>query len=186
MELTYSTAEGGAPDQGAHPQARRHSRTTVFKAATIFPVLRDAGFPIANVSQFGVMGHCALPLSLSQCVHLTFDDREFLPAEVRWAQGDRYGLQFAEPRTDLPGVPQYELTCAETDDSLHPRAPRFPVDLPATLITTLPMMPGLVRNISRGGMLIEVSARFRSFSSVAISCGSPTEHADGRDQRPCG
>jgi len=27
-------------------------------------------------------------------------------------------------------------------------------------------------------------ARFKSFSSVAVSCGSACEHADGGDQRP--
>jgi hypothetical protein len=169
MGLTYSTAEGGAPDEPARRQEpRRHPRTTVFKAATIYPVLRDAGFPIANVSQFGVMGRCALPLSLSQCVHLTFDDREYVPAEVRWAQGDRYGLQFAEPRVDLPGIPQDELVRDPAADGLRPRAPRFPVDLPATLITTLPMMPGLVRNISRGGMLIEVRTRLREGGRLLV------------------
>jgi hypothetical protein len=34
--------------------------------------------------------------------------------------------------------------------------------------------------------VLGLRARFRSFSSVAVSCGSPGEHADGSDQRPGG
>lgn len=148
--------------------SRRHPRSTVLKAATVHPLLREAGFLIGNISQLGVMGQCALPLSLSQCVHLTFDGREFLSAEVRWAQGDRYGLQLAEPRHVVPGLSDWEISNRETIDEMPARAQRIPTDLPATLVTTLPMLPGLVRNLSRGGMLIEIGTRLREGERLLV------------------
>jgi len=167
MQGGHSTSDV-TPDQASGQNPRRHPRSTVLKAATVHPLLREAGFLIGNVSQLGVMGRCALPLSLSQCVHLTFDGREFLAAEVRWAQGDRYGLQLAEPRVGVSGLSDWETIDRETIDGMTARAQRIPTNMTATLVTTLPMLPGLVRNLSRGGMLIEIGTRLREGERLLV------------------
>lgn len=141
-----------APDAGM--ERRRHPRRTVLKTAVVFPVIKQVGFSVENISQGGMSGQCALDLSVRQLVHISFDDSAYLAAEVRWANGRNYGLMMEDallaPNFDEPPPPDIGLT---------QRSVRVAVDLAATLVVTGPMLAGTVRNMSIEGMMVEIGGR---------------------------
>lgn len=137
-------------------ERRRHPRRSVFKTALVFPILKEVGLSLENISQNGLSGICALNLSIRQPVHISFDHRCFLAAEVRWVNGKQCGLMLEDPLL-LPN-------CAgpispPPDLDLEPRATRIAVDLLATLVTSGPMLAGTIRNMSDEGMMIEIGGR---------------------------
>ena len=126
----------------------------VFKSAFLYPVMDEAGAAVSDVSDNGLSGQCALTLSLYQQVHLSFDDECYFGGQVRWVNGQRFGLLTKEP---LP----FDTT--ETDDAF-PRSrierrdtPRQTVDLTATLVTCAPVLIGTIRHLTTEGMMIETS-----------------------------
>jgi hypothetical protein len=140
----------GSLDQAAN--RRRHIRHWVLKSATIHPFREEVAFLIGNISHLGVMGRSAIPLSLRQCVFITLNGHHYMAGEVRWAEGDRFGLQLEDPLFCMPGG---QPEPASPQAGLTPRSIRIPVDLAATLVTTAPRLPARIRNISNGGMMIE-------------------------------
>lgn len=144
---------------------RRHPRQAVIKSAAVHPVMDETAFPIGNISHLGVMGRSALPLNLRQRVHFTFNGHQFLTAEVRWANGDEYGLLLDDPLFCMPGT---EPAPMNERDGEQPRSQRIPVNLQATLLITAPVLPARVRNISPGGMLLEQTGRLREGERLLV------------------
>lgn len=142
-------------DEG-NDERRRHPRRSVFKTAIVFPIYKEVGISLENMSQSGLSGICALNLSIRQPVHVSFDSRCFLAAEVRWVNGKQCGLMMEDPVL-LPNCD--ELLSPAPDLDLEARAPRIPVDLSATLVTSGPMLAGTIRNMSAEGMMIEIGGR---------------------------
>ncbi|MEV5023901.1 PilZ domain-containing protein [Sphingobium sp. LMA1-1-1.1] len=138
---------------GSIIEKRRHPRKTVFKSAFIYPVLQHAGLTVTNVSAHGLSGETALTLSLREQVHVGFNDRDFITAEVRWTNGFRVGLLAEDPLLWTTGN---DVLLEHLADSHRPREGRVPVNIAATLVTSAPVMVGTIRNISAEGMLIEV------------------------------
>jgi hypothetical protein len=167
MQRNHDTAD--ASEAGTFVEdSRRHVRTTVFKAATVYPVLREASIQISNISRLGIAGKCTLPLSLHQTINLTFDKHQYLAADIRWVHGNRYGVQLANP---IAGLPDIEPDGRRSFDGLVPRAPRIVTQLAATLVTTSPVLPGRIRNISQCGMLVEIAGRFREGERLLVKTG---------------
>ena len=61
------------------------------------------------------------------------------------------------------------------------------------ILLSLPMLPSTANtradfagSLLRALVNTSLRARFKSFSSVAVLCGTSHDHADGRDLRPCG
>lgn len=145
-------------------ERRQHPRRRVLMAAEIYPIGEEVGFPIRNISHKGVMGLSALRLCIRQRVHISFNDQRYLFGQVCWADGDRYGLELTEPLT----LPANAELVAEPDPSQLRRSPRIPVDLSATLITSLPVLPGRIRNLSQRGMLLEISSGLSEGERVLV------------------
>lgn len=137
--------------QANNAERRRYIRKAVFKTAIVFPVLEEAMLTVDNISQNGVSGTCPLTLYLHQSVHIRFGDQPFLAAEVRWVNGQRCGL-LAEERLSLPGLPEATPEFATFDG----REARIAAEMTATIVTSQPMMAAKVRNLSEGGMMIEL------------------------------
>lgn len=134
-------------------ELRRHPRQTVYKSAFLYPVLREAGFAINNVSRNGLSGQCALSLSLRDEVHVSFDKEKFVTAEVRWTKGSTCGLIVEEPLLCFGGVEENELSVP----GCPVREPRLAADLSATIVKSSPVLVGTVRNMSPEGMMIEAA-----------------------------
>ncbi|WP_346765606.1 PilZ domain-containing protein [Sphingobium sp. TB-6] len=135
------------------PEQRRHTRKTVFKSALLYPVQDEVGLSVENVSHSGLSCQCVLVLGLLQQVHVSFDGQSFRSAEVRWVKGTRCGLLMEEPLLWIDGI---EIDPDTSSQNHPPREHRVPVTLPATLITSAPVLPGTIRNMSVEGMMIEV------------------------------
>ena len=131
---------------------RRHPRKAVFKSALIYPVLSQANLTITNISAHGVSGRTALMLSLREQVHVSFDEQDFITAEVRWTNGVQVGLLAEDP---LLWVTGNDSLMEGLSDSQRPRESRVPVNIASTLITSAPVMVGTIRNMSEEGMMIE-------------------------------
>jgi membrane-bound ClpP family serine protease len=87
---------------------------------------------------------------------------------------------FAVPSVLLSGTVDYEMYKTFRDQlATVPQTGLVIVEL-----STLGGDPEVARMMGEDVRFLR--ARFRSFSSVAVSCGSPGEHADGSDQRPGG
>ncbi|HKT78499.1 MAG TPA: PilZ domain-containing protein [Sphingobium sp.] len=142
---SFETGAGSA-DQ------RRHPRKTVFKSALLYPILKEAGLSISNLSSQGISGRCALELSLRQQVHVSFNAADFISAEVRWTHGERCGLLMEEPLLWLSG---HDTLMEQWTSDQQPREARYTVDMQATLVTSAPVMIGTIRNMSAEGMMIE-------------------------------
>ena len=136
-------------------EQRRHPRKTVFKSALIYPVLQQANLTVTNVSAHGLSGQTALTLSLREQVHVGFNGKDFITAEVRWTNGFRAGLLAEDPLLWTTGN---DFLLERLGDSHHPREGRVPVNITATLVTSAPVMVGTIRNISAEGMLIEAGS----------------------------
>lgn len=132
---------------------RQHPRRRVLMAAEIYPIEQEVGFPIRNISHKGVMGLSALRLFVRQRVHISFNDSRYLAGQVCWADGDRYGLELNEPLM-FPGGTEPLL---DPDSDHLRRNQRIPVELSATLLTSLPVLPARIRNVSQRGMLVEIA-----------------------------
>ena len=131
---------------------RRHPRRTVFKSALLYPVLEEANLSIINVSNQGISGRSALTLGLRDQVHVSFNAVDFLTAEVRWTNGSQCGLLMEEPLLWLGG---HETLMDQLAPADQPRESRLSVDMPATLVTSTPVIIGTIRNLSIEGMMIE-------------------------------
>lgn len=148
------------PDNDIHPNAkederRRHPRRAVFKTARVYPVLRQIGWNVEDISRGGMSGLCAVSLSVRQAVHVSFNQRTWLGAEVRWVNGLRCGIMMDE----LLPLPDWEEPRALAERALQGRAVRLPVDLGATMAISGPMLAATVQNISSKGMMIAVGSR---------------------------
>lgn len=153
-----------APDAADIDERRQHPRRRVLMAAEIYPIDEEVGFPVRNISQKGVMGLSALRLCIRQRVHISFNDARYLAAQVCWAEGERYGLELNEA---LP-FPTGAEPLAESDPDQLRRSPRIPVELAATLLTSLPMLPARIRNLSQRGMLLEIVSRLSEGERVLV------------------
>jgi len=143
----FTTNEGGA-------DLRRHPRRAVFKSALLYPVIKEASLSITNVSTQGLSGRSALSLGLRDQVHISFNATDFLTAEVRWTNGSQCGLLMEEPLLWLGGHETFMDQLAPDD---APRETRISVDMPATIVTSAPVMVGTIRNLSVQGMMIETA-----------------------------
>jgi hypothetical protein len=154
---------GESPEEDGDDR-RLHPRRRVLMAAEIYPVEQEVGFPIRNISHKGVMGMSALRLCIRQRVHISFNDARYLPAQVCWADGGRYGLELDEPLLFPAGTePAIEL-----DQNQLRKSPRIPVELSATLLTSLPVLPARIRNLSQRGMLMEISAQLSEGEKILV------------------
>lgn len=135
-------------------ELRRHPRQTVYKSALLYPVVREAMLAIGNISRSGLSGQCALPLSLRDTVHVSFDGEKFVTAEVRWTRGSTCGLLVEEPLVCFGGI---EGNSPATAAGEQAREPRLAADLSATIVKSAPVLVGTVRNMSLEGMMIETA-----------------------------
>lgn len=140
--------------QLADVDLRRHPRQTVFKSALLYPVVQEAQFSLKDVSTNGLRGDCAIALSLRDEVHVSFDKKKFVTAEVRWTKGSTVGLMVEEPLFLFAGVEENLGDIALVE---QPREPRLPSNLSAMIVKSAPVVVGTVRNMSLEGMMIEAS-----------------------------
>ncbi|HTH29344.1 MAG TPA: PilZ domain-containing protein [Sphingobium sp.] len=166
-----------APDTADIDERRRHPRRRVLMAAEIYPIDEEVGFPVRNISHKGVMGLSALRLCVRQRVHVSFNDARYLAAQVCWAEGERYGLELNEP---LP-FPTGAEPLIESDPDQLRRSPRIPVELAATLLTSLPVLPARIRNLSQRGMLLEIASGLSEGERILVQLRDRTVMA-GRIQ----
>lgn len=161
MFLDKAEAYLGAEDAD---DRRQHPRLRVLMAAELYPIDQEVGFPVRNISHKGVMGLSALRLCIRQRVHISFNDSRYLAAQVAWADGDRYGLELAEPLMFPAGTEPF----IDPDPEFQRRSQRIPVELSATLLTSLPVLPARIRNLSQRGMLLEVSSALSEGERILI------------------
>lgn len=145
---------------------RRSLRKAVFKSALLYPVLNQAKLAITNVSAHGVSGRTALTLSLREQVHVSFDEQDFITAEVRWTNGAQVGLLAEDPLLWTAGN---DALMGRLSDSHQPRESRIPVNIAATLTTSAPVMIGTIRNMSEEGMMIEARS-IREGTRLLVKC----------------
>lgn len=124
-------------------------------------------FQLHNLSGFGASGALATPPAPGATIELIFENGTRIGGRVRWARDALIGIEFF---TRLP------LDVLQGRGAPEPvaRAPRYRVARVATVSVNGISRPATIRNVSRGGMMIESALPLLPGQMVEISSGALT------------
>jgi hypothetical protein len=130
---------------------RAAERRSLLRQAGLHRVGNIADIRVSDVSHSGLHGVTSMLLAVRQRVHVSFDGVRFFPSDIRWRNGDEYGLETMSPLIFPMGGGPIEVA----EDNGQDRAMRLAVDIRARVATSLPPQSVRVRNISEGGAMVE-------------------------------
>lgn len=121
-------------------------------------------FDLHNLSGFGASGAVSIDLAPGTTVELQFENGHRIGGRIRWAREALIGVEFFNrlPLDVLHGRGHSEPVA---------RAPRYRVARMATIAVNGITRPGTIRNVSRGGMMIETALPLLPGQWIQISTG---------------
>jgi hypothetical protein len=161
-ETTFSFSEL-APRPPERRTAPRHL-TILRVGALIGPAGRELCL-IRNISAGGLMAHVYSCHATGEEVTVELKGNHQISGKVIWAEQSNIGIQF-DARVD---VPEMLSSHALLDNGWQPRLPRCEVDRLATVRCGARLYGANTRDISQGGVKLEVDEPLEADSQVVVA-----------------
>jgi len=161
-ETTFSFPEE-APQR---PDRRRQPRhITILRVGSVIVGGRRELCLIRNISAGGLMAHVYSRMQEGQALEVELKSNQRLSGTVSWVEGANIGISF-ETLVDVE-----ELLAAQSSDEngWRPRLPRVEVDRLGTVRAGSHVYPFSTRDISQGGLKIEVDHPLNSGTEVVVT-----------------
>jgi hypothetical protein len=161
-ETTFSLSRE-APRPPDRRQQPRH--ITILRVGTLISGGRRELCLIRNISAGGLMAHVYSQLKPDDPIEVELKTNHRLSGRVSWVEGTNAGIAFHEP------VDVEDLLAAHTDldNGWRPRLPRVEVDRLGTLRIGARIYPLSTRDISQGGVKIEIDEPLDVAAEVVIT-----------------
>lgn len=121
---------------------------------------------VLNLSQTGIKGECNAQLSFGECLNISLDNAEPVPATALWVRGRRFGAEFAAalPFEMLwpPIAGRRAMVAGQSGTD------RIVVEAMAVVRCEGVAMNVCIRNVSLRGLLIETAAQLKPTQVVEI------------------
>lgn len=149
---------------GQHPARREARHEQHGRAIQLLAGDQVHRFDLHNLSGFGASGAVAVDLAAGTTIELLFENGHRIGGRVRWNREALIGVEFftSLPMDVLHGRGQGERVA---------RAPRYRVARVATIAVNGITRPATIRNVSRGGMMIETALPLLPGQRIEISTG---------------
>jgi hypothetical protein len=149
-EETLFSLSRRAPER---PERRRETRhlTILRVGALVGPQGRELCL-IRNISAGGVLAHVYSRHPAGEAVAVELKSNQPVAGRVVWAEGSNLGIEFDEPID----VEEMLSSQAVLENGWRPRLPRVEVDRLATLRCGSRVYPVSTRDISQGGVKVEI------------------------------
>jgi hypothetical protein len=161
-ETTFSLSREAPPPPDRRKQPRH---ITILRVGTIILEDRRELCLIRNISAGGLMAHVYSQLKLSERLEVEFKTNQRLAGRVSWAEGTNVGIAFDEP-VDLEDL---LAVTTELGNGWRPRLPRVEVDRLGTLRVGSRIYALNTRDISQGGVKIEIDQPLDVGAEVVIT-----------------
>lgn len=126
--------------------------STVLLIGKVTDGATDNACLVLNLSEYGLMARLSFVSKVGQTLEIELRGLPRCIAQVRWVNGMKAGMQFAE-RQNLESV-----FCLMSEDGVVARAPRFDVSLDAVVRLSGRQFVARIVNISPGGVRLEADA----------------------------
>jgi hypothetical protein len=148
------------------PERRRDTRhITILRVGTILVDGRRELCLIRNISAGGLMAHVYSQLRTDQPLEVELKTHQRVAGRVSWCSGSNIGITFDEV-VDVEDL----LAChTELDNGWRPRLPRVEVDRLGTLRVGARVHALNTRDISQGGVKIELDEPLEPGAEVIVS-----------------
>lgn len=148
---SQSSTSAEIGERAAGPSDRRLSArpSTVLLIGKVSDGATDSACLVLNLSEHGLMARLSFTPAVGDAVEIELRGLPRCVAHVRWVNGMKAGLQFAQ-RQNID--PVFSLM---SEDGLVARAPRFAVDLDAIVRLGGRQFPARIVNLSPGGVRLE-------------------------------
>jgi hypothetical protein len=120
---------------------------------------------VRSMGALAVVGCTGLALRPGESVSLVFEEQQQHAGSVRWVRARLIGIEFAVPLS--PALMQGRIA-----GQIVPREPRFDIARHALIQHNGAIWDGVIRNVSRNGMLIDSLPNLSTGSRVRIGCGA--------------
>lgn len=149
---------------------RNTRRRSVLLRSSVYPV--DAFFDarIRDVSATGIRGESDLELAIGQTMHVTTDELTYHAGTVKWVQARQFGLHLPDALY-MFGVELGDIDHGHWEGH-QPRAPRVRINPTARLLVGRPPRPGIIRNVSSTGMLLDTGPGLRPGQHLVVRAGN--------------
>jgi hypothetical protein len=161
-ETTFSLSREAPPPPDRRKQPRH---ITILRVGTIILEDRRELCLIRNISAGGLMAHVYSQLKLGERLEVEFKTNQRLAGKVSWAEGTNVGIAFDEP-VDLEDL---LAVTTELGNGWRPRLPRVEVDRLGTLRVGSRIYALNTRDISQGGVKIEIDQPLDVGAEVVIT-----------------
>lgn len=169
IEAIISHPDGDQSGQGVAlaPRRRQESRFSAFQRTVWLQVdSYEIQLLLNNLSLHGASGRVTSPLVEGQRLNLVFENGHGVGGTVRWVKGDVVGIQFSAPLAIdlLEGSHMSTVKCV--------RERRYSVARKATILHDSASRPALIRNVSRSGLLVQISFALMPGRWIELRCGT--------------
>jgi hypothetical protein len=161
-ETTFSFSRE-APKPRERRREQRH--LTILRVGTIHLEDRRELCLIRNISAGGLMAHVYSQLEMGQRVATELKTNQRIEGSVNWIEGANVGIAFDQP-IDVEEILNNQ---EELDRGWRPRLPRVEIDRLATLRVGADLIGVSTRNISQGGVNIELDRALEPGQEVVLN-----------------
>jgi Tfp pilus assembly protein PilZ len=148
-ETTFSFSRE-APQPPERRRDRRHM--TILRVGTLIVSDRRELCLIRNISAGGLMAHVYSQMKVGQPLQVELKTHQRVAGKVSWCSGTNIGITF-DDQVDVEDL----LAChSELENGWRPRLPRVEVDRLGMLRTGADIYAFNTRDISQGGLKIEI------------------------------
>jgi hypothetical protein len=148
------------------PERRRDQRhMTILRVGTLFLEGRRELCLIRNISAGGLMAHIYSRVAIGDRVAVELKTNHRIEGEVSWVEGSNVGISFDE-QID---VEEILASHSGLENGWRPRLPRVEVDRLATLRVGSEVYGVSTRDISQGGVKIEIDREFEGGEEVVLT-----------------
>ena len=160
-ETTFSFSEK-APRP---PERRRDPRhMTLLRVGALISAQGRELCLIRNISAGGLLAHAYSPHQVGERVSVELKTKQPVEGHILWVDGSNVGVQFDAP------IDVAELLASHVSpDGWRPRSPRVEVDRMATLRCGARVYAANTRDISQGGVKLEVDEPLASGQQVVLT-----------------
>lgn len=162
-ETMFSFSEDAPPRP---PERRREPRhLTILRVGTLIIDGRRELCLIRNISAGGLMAHVYSPFEPGQRLSVELKTNQAVSGRVTWTDGSNIGISFDDP------IDVEELLASQSvlDNGWKPRLPRVEVDRLATLRVGARTLWVSTRDISQGGIKLELDQPLATGEDVVLS-----------------
>jgi hypothetical protein len=138
---------------------------TILRVGTLFLEGRRELCLIRNISAGGLMAHIYSRVAIGDRVAVELKTNHRIEGEVSWVEGSNVGISFDE-QID---VEEILASHSGLENGWRPRLPRVEVDRLATLRVGSEVYGVSTRDISQGGVKIEIDREFEGGEEVVLT-----------------